>query len=293
MSETTTSAIRAMDHAQLAAADATITEWLVGTTGSSLQTTYPQIFRAGAAEAFGVYSGEILKSHAAVRRVELIGSRGPLRASFVGAVATDPSARGEQCASRMMHFIADREIEAGQDLILLWSDLWGFYAKLGYVVGGVQAQVEINVSGFGPTACRRAELGDLDDLTNLHADKPWRVERSRAEMELLICGTATDCFVMERGRRIVAYACHRKGLDFDRWWHEFGGTDLDVVSLLPAAMGMLRQERATILVPPYRNELLNRLASRATRIEEGIVALRKPLTAAGQCEFFVDGLDSV
>ena len=284
---------RPLTHPELLAADPQITSWLVGRDGLSLTSTYPQVFGEGMADAYGAFNEGALCSHAAVRRVPLVTSTGWLRASLVGVVATDPEARGAQVASTMLHHIADQELECGQDIILLWSDLWEFYAKLGYVVGGVQAQVHYAPQNFGPASCRRVVPEDIPAMTAIHARKPWRVDRDEHEMNLLVRGTATDCFVSERDGEVVAYACHGKGLDFDGWWHEFGGTDADVAAMLPVAMHRIQQQSATILVPPYRHALLDRLTGQSTRVEEGIVALCKPLTELGRCEFFVDGLDSV
>ncbi len=106
-------------------------------------------------------------------------------------------------------------------------------------------------------------------------------------------GTATDCFVSDPNGDVAAYDCHGKGLDFHGWWHELGGDDADLAQLLPVAMHRVQQERATILIPPYRRALGEALARQSTRVEQGIVALHKPLTDLGHCEFFVDGLDSV
>ncbi len=285
---------RELTHDELVAADARLAEWLVGEPGHSLLDTYPQIFAPDAeVAAYGAFEGDSLRSHAAVRRVRMSTSQATLEASLVGVVATDPTARGAQLASGILHRIADREIEAGQDIIVLWSDLWEFYAKLGYAVAGVQAELSLTRPEQHADGCRPFVTDDLDAITELHAAKPWRVIRDRAEMQRLTTETRTDGFVLERDDTVVAYAFHGKGVDFPGWWHEFGGSDEDVAALIPAAMHALDQPTATVLLPPYRNELLDRLVPHGTSLQEGAVALCKPLTDRGRCQFFIDGLDSV
>ena len=76
--------------------------------------------------------------------------------------------------------------------------------------------------------------------------------------------------------------------DFGGWWHELGGEDTDVRRLLAGAMALLDRDTATVLVPPYRAELVA-----GTQLPPAACALGLPLTAAGRGPFFVDGLDSI
>lgn len=292
--------IRALTHAELVAADAQLAEWLVGESGTSLLRTYPQVFEsAGRTTGFGAFDEHgVLGSHAAVRRVQLKTSRGVLATSLVGVVATNPAARGARLASRLMQRIAEDESACGQDLIVLWSDLWEFYAKLGYVVNGVQAEIEIARGAFWPSTrtdyvVRRATAHDLPTLVELHAAKPWGVVRDRAEMELLIDGTDTDVFVLATEGGVQAYACCTKGVDLGGWWHEVGGDDGEICELLPHAMAALDQEEATLILPAYRHKLFAAVGPAIRGVREGVVALTRPLGKVDAFEFFIDGLDSI
>ena len=62
--------------------------------------------------AFGAHGADgALRSHGAVRRVQLIGSNGPVAASLVGVVATDPEARGARLASDLLATLETAELE--------------------------------------------------------------------------------------------------------------------------------------------------------------------------------------
>jgi hypothetical protein len=293
--------VRALAPGERAAHEPAIAGWLVGDPGVELGRTWPQVFgRVADASSLGAFVDGQLRAHAAVRRVGLVGSRGHVHASLVGGVATDPEARSLRLASGLMHEIANREVVAGQDLILLWSDLWEFYARLGFALGGVQAEVELRPHAVTPGApaagqetVRRAQGDDFAAIAALHDQKPWRVERDLDEIARLLTTAATECFVLERPGGVVAYACHGKGLDFGTWWHELGGSDEDLAVLLAHASSRLGADSQTVLVPPYRDRLLPLLLPYAAAIRDGAVALVKPLTARGACELFVDGLDSI
>ncbi len=58
-------------------------------------------------------------------------------------------------------------------------------------------------------------------------------------------------------------------------------------------MRQLGQVSATVLVPPYRPGLLEALRPSIESFQEGVIALCKPLSNGPDCEFFIDGLDSI
>ncbi|MCA8944054.1 MAG: GNAT family N-acetyltransferase, partial [Planctomycetes bacterium] len=292
MNLTTTAAVAEISSDERRQIEPRIAEWLLEEPGHSLLGTYPQLFGDDVdVTSFGIRDedGRIV-SHAAVRRLTAWTSPGPVAVTLVGAVTTAPEARGEQHASRLLHHIADREVSAGQDAILLWSDRWEFYAKLGYAIAGTQAEVVYAPADLEPDAAARPfESRDVPALTEIHARKPWRIERDECEMRMLLEGTACDVFVLERDDRVVAYACHGKGVDLGGWWHEFGGDDADALRIGRHGMAVLGQASATWMVPPFRNELFDELLGAATEVREGAVALSKPLTEKGRRQFFVDG----
>ncbi len=272
-----------------------IHSWMEFPDDASLIGSYPQVFQAeGQALSLGAFFAGKLSSHTAYRRVNLRASNGFIKATLVGDVATAPEHRGERLASRILEKLASSEQAAGQDCILLWSDLWEFYARLGYAPAGVQAELKmkINITQDCP-GVRPAAIADLSAILELHEQKPWRVKRDLSELSLLMSVQNLDCMVLTEDSRILAYACHGKGLDLQGWWHELGGSDQALQKLIPAAMSQLRQKEAVLILPPYRHALITKLSGLYEELREGIVALCKPLSSRGLCDFFVDGLDSI
>jgi hypothetical protein len=135
---------------------------------------------------------------------------------------------------------------------------------------------------------RPARVGDLPDLLDLHEQKPLRVRRDLAAMALLLSAAPMETMVLDAAGSLRAYACLGKGQDFGDWWHELGGEDADVRRLLSGAMAYLGRDTATVLVPPYRTELVA-----GAQIPAVACALGLSLTRAGHRPFFVDGLDSI
>jgi hypothetical protein len=97
--------------------------------------------------------------------------------------------------------------------------------------------------------------------------------------------------VLERDGRIAAYACCGKGADLQGHWHELGGSDHDLATLLPAALHTTEQLESAVLLPPYRDGLAALLAPSVV----ADVEVQGPMVrAAGVVpRLFIDGLDSV
>ncbi len=290
-----TAEIREQSLDEMTAVEAEIQRWL-GIEGiPGLAASYPQLSRSeGGATPIGTFEDDQLRSHAAIRRVTAVQDNAELEISLVGAVATDPRSRGQRFASRLLHEIANTEAAAGQDAIVLWSDLWEFYAKLGYALCGTQYEATIapTASAANDTV-REARLSDLLAIHDLHRCKPQRVERSLADTAMLFSVTGMATFVREREQRVTAYACCGKGVDLVGWWHELGGANDELAALLPTATTSLGLAQATVMIPPYRLDLLAMLQDDAIDWAKGIAGLVKPLSPAGHANLFIDGLDSI
>src|SRR5690606_39086360 len=222
-----------------------------------------------------------LLCHALVREVTLVTSAGPAAYTLVGSVVTHPEHRGNGLATCLLQNIIERARQRGQDAVCLWSGRWSFYERLGFAPAGEQAELVLGPArGTLAPGIRPAEARDVVALWELHRTKPLRVDRSLADVALLLSIPKMRVFVLERHGRAAAYACFGKGADFPDWWHEFGGTDEDVATLVRGAMDVMGVTEATLLLPPYRPALRTMLKSMIVSAREGVCALRHPLTDA-------------
>lgn len=256
--------------------------------------SYPQVFGRGRrAELFGVFEGETLCSHAACQAVTVRTAQGPVRVVMVGSVATAPEQRGRGLASDLLRQLAQLARDGDHDAMVLWSDRWDFYQRLGFRPSGQQLEVELNRTPTGPVAgVRAADFGDLWAMLQLHEDKACAVVRTAGELAVLLSAAPMTTVVLERNGEVRAYACCGKGIDFGGWWHEVGGADNDVAELIASAMATLGQERATLMLPNDRRGVVERLGG-VVEVREGVSGLCLPLSARGRTPPFIDGLDSI
>ncbi len=287
-------ALRSIPRAELGAWLDDLSEWLLPGALHPVQHTWPQLYRGdGHGESVGLFEGSRLVAHAAMRRVELVGEQGALRAGLIGSVATDPERRGEGLATRLLRTLTERGRRGGLDLLLLWAERPELYARQGFQPGPRETSVALVAAPTPADGVRRAEIRDHQALHALHERKPWRVRRSLREMSLLLSTPGMDTVVLERAGAVVAYACCGKGADFMGWWHEGGGDDEELALLMPSALALLGQEAALVQLPPYRSRLRELLGTAVLDRQEldGPMLLAPSGPLRGR--FYVDGLDSI
>lgn len=281
------------DHAAVAA---TVADWLGEADRDAVLATYPQVFgQHGSARLFGVFAGDALVSHAAARPVRVATPAGESLITLIGSVATAPDFRRRGLASDLIRHVTDVATRDGCDAAMLWATDWSFYERLGFAPHGQQleAVIERELDGPAPRGIRPASSRDLPAILQLHRRKPCAVDRDLNDLAVLLSSTPMTTMVMERDGGVVSYACHGKGMDFGGWWHEFGGEDKHVSTLIRGAMPLLEQKRATVMMPAYRSKLLAELDDAIVSVNRGIAALCKPLAAEPGTDLFVDGLDSI
>lgn len=272
-----------------------LTQWLLPDANYAIEHTWPQLYRSdGDGEFLGLFEDDVMLSHVAWRAVTLVGSERPMRAALLGSVATAPAARGRGHASRLMRQAVEDCRRAGLERILLWAERPELYARTGFRNGEAENCLLLARRPRRDDArVRLATVADHARLGALHQQKPLRVDRSPREMSALLTTPGLFTTVLCAGEHILAYACCGKGADLQGWWHELGGSDADVATLVTASMHLLDQTQAPILVPPYRTDLAAALGGCAQ--EQFTVAGPMQLHLQPQLEqaTYVDGLDSV
>ncbi len=285
--------VRRLDRAAIQPHLRTLDAWLLHGSFYGVQHTWPLLYRSdGAGRFHALFDGDRLVSHCAARIATATGAGGTFPCALLGSVATAPEHRGRGFAGRVLQ-AALADLEADVEHVLLWAERPELYARAGFVPTADETMLALaRRPRPDMTGVRLATVADHGALHALHGRKPWRVDRSPQTMSGLLTTPGMAVVVRERGGSIVAYACCGKGADLHGTWHEVGGDDEQVASLLLAAMHLCEQTETAVLLPPYRPQLVEALGAAVVdaRTVPGpmVRSFRAPLPAS-----FVDGLDSV
>ena len=272
-----------------------IDEWLLPGAFYGAQHTWPQLYRSDGDGRFcALFDSERLVSQCAFRIATARTDQGLRRVALLGSVVTDPDFRGHGYAQRVVRASLDACKASGADMALLWAEEQGLYARCGFVAG-IDETCCVVESGIANEdgVVREATIFDHARLHSLHSQKPLGIQRTPRAMSALLTTPGLSTFVLERSGEVVAYACTGKGADLQGWWHEFGGSDNDIASLLPRALDLAGHPQAIVIVPPYRNALVRELGPACIEVATVAGPMVAKLTDQVAATVFVDGLDSV
>ncbi len=300
MTSTAALELRRLDRTEVRPLLPQLSEWLVPGALYGVEHTWPQLYRGdGDGRFVGLFHDGRLTSHCAWRFASARTAHGVLPIALLGSVVTDPHERGRGHASRLLSHAVDDCRSHGMAAILLWAERPELYRRAGFIAGTTEQCLVIAQDHVAATTSiageqvRLATVADHARLLELHSRKPIGIDRAPRVMSCLLTTPGMWTCVLERDGNVLAYACVGKGADLQNWWHEFGGADADVATLLPRAMALVEQPQSIVLLPPYRARLAQWLLPQT--IETATVAgpMIRAIDDAPLPPFWIDGLDSV
>ncbi|MEY4632174.1 MAG: hypothetical protein RIQ81_2294 [Pseudomonadota bacterium] len=196
---------------------------------------------------------------------------------LVGNVATSLEERGKGWMRTLIAEVEARAIRQGADAIVLWSDLDGFYQKLGFVPGGKEIRFNMAVRRLDcgkvplvwvPDGYAQGRLADgiirrmLELRTTGYSRPLYQIERTIGEFRELLRIPDLALFLASRHagnmaqpdqlppEAIEAFFIVGKGADMQGVIHEWGTSDLPVLlNAAGAVAGNAGLAELMILVP--------------------------------------------
>lgn len=204
-----------------------------------LEAEYPLALGAGASAVQRVvFDGEAPVAHALLQSVEVLARGRALRVGLLGSVYSDPAQRGRGFAQACVRACVNEARAQGLALVLLWSELAGFYGRLGFAACGRDTLLGIDrgllgrVPGVEPLLVSAPAPAELAALEALYARKPVRVHRAAGALARLAAAPETLLLAARRAGTPVAYAALGRGDDFRGVVHEWAGESCGVLACL-------------------------------------------------------------
>ncbi len=236
------------------------------------------------------FEGDRFLAHALARRVRVHGPHGvTLPIGLIGLVYTDPGARGRGLASRCVEHCVERLAESGATLVALWSELEGFYERLGFEWAGRDALyvMDREVCGRALTAAGDddgLEIGpasseEVEAVESLHAARPIGALRARGELGRMRTAPACTTLVARRRGEVVATVSLGRGDDFTDVVHEWAGSADGVLACLERLTAT--RDAIGMLAGPVDDPALQTLREAGAGVHERPFALVRVTDPAG------------
>lgn len=233
--------------------------------------------------------GQLL-SHVGARRWKYLGHHGQtFTVSTLGAIATDPSARGRGFASQLIR-AAIQESEKQKDaFVLLWGGEHEFYSQFGFDLAGTQYLVDLSLlkTSAPNTTTPDAVRSGFDERIFIELmSRRVGPEFLAADAEWVRAHQTVRWFTIDEPFAFVGVG---RGQDLPGIVHEYGGDVAGVLTLL----SWLNAQVPGIHLMGSSAEC-TRLGADVTQIEpEALALVRKNADLPWPADVWISGLGSV
>jgi len=193
---------------------------------------------------------EHIVAHAGMQVVQLACGPMDLVLGNIGAVATADQYRGLGLSSSILTALRREAVRAGIDLLLLWSEKFDFYHRLGYHPAGTELLYQIRPPVYAqkPIGWRSPEPIDREPLLELYHRHDLGVRRDLSRMNLLLNIPETTVRCCGPLGAPIAYIVADKGADLLDHIHEWGG-DPEAIASCTTYLAFAQQRMLTLHAP--------------------------------------------
>lgn len=219
-------------------------------------------------------------AHAVVRPMIIKTPAGLFKIAGLGSVVTSTNHRNQGLSTKTIESCLDAAKAHGCDFAILWTDLYDFYRRMGFELGGneVSAVIDRDLIG-GEANLKFLESGKIAPeaihrLYSQHTVTSLRtIDETRKYLQIPNSRVYT---AWDQNGTLKAYAIEGKGADLDGYIHEWGGN----VKALASLFNHVRQSQKrsiTVIIPGHSQNLIRMLTSQNILVNEGFLGMIKVL----------------
>ena len=252
-----------------------------------------------------------LIAHANIWPRTLVNSKTNIetKIALIGNVATNQSYQGQGIMRKLFTHLSTYSIELGCEALLLWSNLYEFYHKLGFQPRGKELRIFFTYSNLRSIQndyhfdyVNPDLLSDYEILNILSLRYPssFFIKRTVDEFRILLKIPDTTLLICCKKNQIIGFCIIGKGNDMIGMVHEWGATHPEIIAKgLKHILDITKSTKIGLLTPKYLDlQWYKYFSDLSHEIEEHPMTLVKPLQHDTQIiqnleKAFIWGLDSI
>jgi GNAT superfamily N-acetyltransferase len=249
--------------------------------GWSIAEEYPLAIHDSNLNNVHVIKSESGFLSAAVMKPLVIKSpAGLFKAAAIGSVVTSPSHRNQGLSRQILESCLASARAHGCDFAILWTNLFDFYRKLGFELGGVEVSLSLpenlKVDNIDLRFMDSNKI-DAEAVLRLYSQHTTGSVRTAEEIRKFLQIPNSRVFTAwDSANRLQAYAVEGKGADLDAYVHEWGGGVSKLLPLLKYAM-QVEKRRLTLIAPRHSSNLIRQLVALGAQEHSGVLGMIKIL----------------
>ena len=211
------------------------------------------------------------------------------KVGLIGSVVTAPDDRGKGYSGKIIESCIEASKENGCDFAILWTDLFNFYAKFGFEVGGTEIALQVDEKFTAPIKdsikildTSKVSSASLLKIYNQHQLKTIR-HSSDVEKYLNIPNSEVYTAWNRQTNALEAYCVVGKGADFMNYIHEWGGNVSSVMSLIKHIYNQ-KKKSVTIITPPQCKNLIRQMEDHQAQKFFGVLGMIKIINPLNFCK---------
>lgn len=221
---------------------------------------------------------EKIISHAVLKTFVVKTPHAIFKLGAIGSVVTDPEYRQQGHSTNNINKCLALAEKQECELVVLWTDQFDFYRKLGFELAGFDYSYLFETSQTIKNKNLRFVTGnnvDPNALLKLYSQHTVHAVRNLEDFRQFLKIPNSNLFTAwDPQNQLVGYAVEGKGADLINYIHEWGG-QADALLDLFQYIRNEKKEAITIMVPAHSQNLRNKLDKTASLSHQGFLGMLK------------------
>lgn len=223
-----------------------------------------------------VVSNDRVVSHAVLKPLIIKSPHLIYKVGAIGSVATDEEFRNQGLSHKILTESINLAKQQNCDVAILWTNLYDFYRKLDFELGGYEISLSFEKSIPFETVqfkYSKDKNVSVEALAKVYSQHSVATIRSQDEFRKFLSIPNTQLYTAwNLNGTLAAYAIEGKGADLSNYIHEWGGSVTAIKNLL-GYISQVKNHTFHFIAPRHSENLLTELKKYADYVNEGYLGM--------------------
>jgi len=223
-----------------------------------------------------VVSEDKVVSHAVLKPLIVKSPHLIYKIGAIGSVITDEEYRNQGLSHKILNESLSLAKQQNCDVAILWTNLYDFYRKLGFELGGYEISLTFErqmAYDYTQYKYSKDKNVSVEALAKIYTQHSVATIRSQDEFRKFLSIPNTQLYtIWNLNGTLAGYAIEGKGADLSNYIHEWGGSVTAIKNLL-AYISHVKNHPFNFIAPKHSVNLINELKKYADYVNEGYLGM--------------------